>query len=1287
MTDARGFTWRFDRNELGEIYRAICPQPYNFLVENFFDADRNTVRVDTQDMQPAFDSADPTSARFAQFTPSGSGNTAHVAMQPGPGGSVRPGWFTNLYTFDILDKKTQGDIDATGSTPANLVTTFLRDANENIVLITKPQGNIVEIDFDERDFQIAARVGRDAASDEPGAVTVIARDGNGNLLQIIAPAPNGASSGEIVSVMIDDAFRGAALQTFMGVSAVLNTIDGFDRVIQATDPLGNFVDTGAGYTSGNPFLDPDGRIIRRDSYGTRGDGTTDIVKLASVQMRFDEGGRRYEAQRNVFVASGTTLNSTGRTITHDPTGCLQTNSITPRGGPAVQIYPLSGAEPTYVLTRNVFDPGARIVVALADNSQPTSLSYDGADRQTGVLDALGNAVANTFDPAGNLVVAVRTEKCTIAATPALPTESFAAAAYYDCLNQMVLQAAQGADGNLNSNIIGLTGSASFWDMAPWNVASSTLVSCQAFDSRGNPVLSIDPKGNSAVTIFDGASRAVQFQQHLRQQGQGQNPPAPGQTLLPGGGAVVSTAIILDGNSRRTQLIDDRGNATRWEFDTLDREIKMIFHDGSTRTSQYDEASDVITYTDENGSVFTNLFDALGRKYSSSIVPNTAVGVSTTTVLQTFAFDGLSRMTNGHNEGLSGSDPSDVNLFYDSIDRVLEDSQSFAGNTRDVTNTAFKSYPVTQFQFPGTSGRKVDNAFDALYRRVAVKEDSTGDNIASWSFFGPSRVAQVTLGSGLLCTMMNGLNSAVQPGVPNPPWGDATTGRLGYDGAARMISKRYLCFGFVVPFQMVAAFTTAFDRASNKLYERALHAEERSHLYEPYDSNQIPQGGYDSLDRLLQYQRGTLSATGGDGGNGGGSIVTGEAIELSGTNSQRSYLLDSVGNWRNTQFTPATTGTPTQTTEIRQHNGLNEITRYKRGSSAPVILAYDGVPGASNGNLTFDGTLTYQWDALNRLAVAMSGDSPVGSYYYDALNRRIRKMVGSTTTDFIYSGWRCLEDRNPFGGEGGSTDTPLVQYVWGRYLDELLQITTLVPIATGSGETARTDEAGTYYTVQDLLYRTTATVMLSPDGTEAAIVEAYDFDAYGNTLIFNNYDTDYNWWGDDAVQVSNSLCQFLFTGQRFDSETGLYYYKRRMYAAVLGRFLSRDPLDYSAGGMNLYAYGDGNPATLSDPTGEGAAPGSGLPGHKPCRPPPATPPTQGPVSNQALVGFVVTEPTVCEQIASGASALGRAVTARVARSWGRRNLHLRHPGCDALPGPHANRHKSSAGGATNHVCAC
>ena len=88
-----------------------------------------------------------------------------------------------------------------------------------------------------------------------------------------------------------------------------NVFDGFDRVVQALDALGNYVDTGAGYSAGHPFLDPDGRVIRSDSYGNAGRALSPIVRLASSLARFDEGGRQYEAQQQVFVAAGTVLPS------------------------------------------------------------------------------------------------------------------------------------------------------------------------------------------------------------------------------------------------------------------------------------------------------------------------------------------------------------------------------------------------------------------------------------------------------------------------------------------------------------------------------------------------------------------------------------------------------------------------------------------------------------------------------------------------------------------------------------------------------------------------------------------------------------------------------------------------------------------------------------------------------------------------------------------------------------------------------------------------------------------
>jgi YD repeat-containing protein len=111
----------------------------------------------------AYESGDPTDPFYAQFMPGGNGmsglGVAQVPTRPGPGGTLRPGWFSNLYTFDLLDNKTSQDIDATGSDPASLVTTFQYDANQNLVRLIKPAGNLVEQDYDERDLRIAQRVG------------------------------------------------------------------------------------------------------------------------------------------------------------------------------------------------------------------------------------------------------------------------------------------------------------------------------------------------------------------------------------------------------------------------------------------------------------------------------------------------------------------------------------------------------------------------------------------------------------------------------------------------------------------------------------------------------------------------------------------------------------------------------------------------------------------------------------------------------------------------------------------------------------------------------------------------------------------------------------------------------------------------------------------------------------------------------------------------------------------------------------------------------------------------
>ncbi|MGD0478127.1 MAG: RHS repeat-associated core domain-containing protein [Nitrososphaerales archaeon] len=63
--------------------------------------------------------------------------------------------------------------------------------------------------------------------------------------------------------------------------------------------------------------------------------------------------------------------------------------------------------------------------------------------------------------------------------------------------------------------------------------------------------------------------------------------------------------------------------------------------------------------------------------------------------------------------------------------------------------------------------------------------------------------------------------------------------------------------------------------------------------------------------------------------------------------------------------------------------------------------------------------------------------------------------------------------------------------------------------------------------------------------------------------------------------------FKYIGQPYDSATGLYLFGARYYDPTIGRFITQDTYGGSLSdplSLNMYAYAEDNPMTLSDPTG-------------------------------------------------------------------------------------------------------
>ncbi len=91
---------------------------------------------------------------------------------------------------------------------------------------------------------------------------------------------------------------------------------------------------------------------------------------------------------------------------------------------------------------------------------------------------------------------------------------------------------------------------------------------------------------------------------------------------------------------------------------------------------------------------------------------------------------------------------------------------------------------------------------------------------------------------------------------------------------------------------------------------------------------------------------------------------------------------------------------------------------------------------------------------------------------------------------------------------------------------------------------------------------------------AIVTDKYNYDAFGNLLSSpgptpNNY---------------------LYRGEQFDSDLGLYYLRARYYNPQTGRFLSRDPEDGNPTDpktLHKYLYADGDPVNAMDPRGREA----------------------------------------------------------------------------------------------------
>jgi len=171
-----------------------------------------------------------------------------------------------------------------------------------------------------------------------------------------------------------------------------------------------------------------------------------------------------------------------------------------------------------------------------------------------------------------------------------------------------------------------------------------------------------------------------------------------------------------------------------------------------------------------------------------------------------------------------------------------------------------------------------------------------------------------------------------------------------------------------------------------------------------------------------------------------------------------------------------------------------------------------------------------------------------NYKYDGLGRRIEKEVDSIVTRFVYDNEDIILELN------GSNNIQ-AKYTHGPGIDEPMEMAR-----GGQDYYYHADGLGTIVTITD---------------SQGAMKEQIKYEVFGRCTFQDSQD--------NVLTQSAIGNPYTFTAREYDNESGLFYYRTRDYDSNTGRFTAEDRIGF-AGGINFYAYVNGNPVSFIDPFG-------------------------------------------------------------------------------------------------------
>ena len=653
-----------------------------------------------------------------------------------------------------------------------------------------------------------------------------------------------------------------------------------------------------------------------------------------------------------------------------------------------------------------------------------------------------------------------------------------------------------------------------------------------YDSKGNLLASTDPV--NATTTFT-------YEPTFNQVSSIRDP--KGNT----------TTITYDAKGNPTQIRDSQGNITQMTYDLRGLLTSVTSAVGTpqqnTTSFTYDLRGNLLTTTDPKLNTTTLVYDSAGNVVKSTDSEGRVTE---------FTYDALNRLISVLDPGLKVTrytydqkgnltEVIDARLQrtsfnYDQLDRLTS-----ATNPLGLTETF--TYDANG-NLTSTTNRKLETvsfAYDVLNR--LIKKTLPVNQVTTFAY-----------------DSVGSLTSVVDP--------DSTI-NMAYDLANRLTSTTASS-----PSVPAKTISYTYDLNGNRLTMTDPQAGVTSYVYDSLNrltsltnpSARTTSFAYDALGRRTSMTHGNKVVT--TYSYDAASQLLSLVHQLGATTvNSFTYTYDMVGN-RKTKVDRNGSSSYTYDVLNRLVEALNPLP-----SNPLEAYNYDEVGnrltsnqnGASTFNvanqLTEDATFTYQYDNNgNLIRKTDKATSAFTQYEYTAENQLVRVVKNGTVINYRYDG---LGRRVEKEVNDGAT-TKVNRYIYDNEdilleLDGSNNITARYTHGPGIDEPLVMEKGG-------------ASFFYHADGL-GSITEITD--SVG--VVKQRY--TYSSFGKIESQLDPNFVQpYTFTAREFDTETGLYHYRKRDLDPTIGRFLQPDPLSFSAG-LNFYIYVGNNPVNFIDPTGE------------------------------------------------------------------------------------------------------